>query len=329
MCLSGDSHLDTRYLASPEFIAFALHCVTVVEFPVMTYGAYCILFKTPARMNSVKWLMLNLHFWSSLSDFVISFIGIPYILLPAPAGYGLGLIDAPSLLIYCMVTFIAALAASVLAIYENRYFTLFGRNTFWKKCRKPFFVFITSLVPIIFVPPYFDIPEQTSARQIIISKIPCQPPFTYKNREMFVIALDYTIPVYSIAFGTLILAVSITIFGVLIGINLVKVRISSVYSSRTFMIQRKFAIALVIQSLFMLSVVLAPVLTVLWIIELWYHNQVLNNFVFITLSLHGIGSTIVMILVHRPYREFTFSKFSLCCKEVETYKSNVTVSVVL
>ena len=79
----------------------------------------------------------------------------------------------------------------------------------------------------------------------------------------------------------------------------------------------------------MLSVVLAPVITVLWIIEIWYHNQVLNNFVFITLSLHGIGSTIVMILVHRPYREFTFSKFSLCSKDVETYKNNVTVSVVL
>ncbi|CAL2044042.1 unnamed protein product [Caenorhabditis brenneri] len=199
-------------------------------------------------MKSVKLLMLNLHFWSSLSDFVISLIGIPYILLPAPAGYGLGLLDSPRLLMYCMVTLVAALAASVLALYENRYFSLFGRNTWWKNYRKPFFVFITSIVPIIFVPPYFNIPEQSSARELVLNQIPCQPPFIYKKREIFVLALDYSIPVYSIACGTLVLAVSITTFGVLMGINMVKVRISSMYSSNTFKIQRKFALALIIQA---------------------------------------------------------------------------------
>ncbi|UMM33287.1 hypothetical protein L5515_006827 [Caenorhabditis briggsae] len=58
-------------------------------------------------MGSVKWMMFNLHFWSSMSDLVISCIGIPFILLPAPAGYGLGFVDAPRLMTYCMATLLA------------------------------------------------------------------------------------------------------------------------------------------------------------------------------------------------------------------------------
>ncbi|PIC24675.1 hypothetical protein B9Z55_017909 [Caenorhabditis nigoni] len=103
-CITGSGTPDSRYIASPEFMATVSHFSTILEFPILAYGAYCIIFKTPKKMGSVKWLMFNLHVWSSLSDLVMSFIGIPFILLPAPAGYGLGLVDSPRLMIYFMVT---------------------------------------------------------------------------------------------------------------------------------------------------------------------------------------------------------------------------------
>lgn len=110
---------DTRYLASPDFIATTLHYVTFVEIPVLTFGAYCILLKTPPQMNSVKFLMLNVHFWSALCDLLISFFGIPYILLPAPAGYGLGIIDAPPFLAYCLVTLLGGESKTMFVTNER------------------------------------------------------------------------------------------------------------------------------------------------------------------------------------------------------------------
>lgn len=57
-------------------------------------------------MKSVKFLVLNLHVWTSLSDFTFTFLGIPYILLPEMAGYPLGVIDSPKLVLYLCVTMI-------------------------------------------------------------------------------------------------------------------------------------------------------------------------------------------------------------------------------
>ncbi|CAL2043525.1 unnamed protein product [Caenorhabditis brenneri] len=332
-CVSGAGIPDTRYLASPEFIATTLHWVTIIETPILTYGAYCILFKTPKRMTSVKWLMLNLHFWSCLSDLVISFIGIPYILLPAPAGYGLGLLDSPKLMLYSMVTLLAAIAASVLAIYENRFFMLFAQKSWWKYFRKPYFLVICTMIPLIFLPPYFQIPDQENGLKMVLSKIPCQPVFTFGNRKVFVIAVDLTLIMYCIGIGTLVLATSITLFGFLIFWKLFWMTMSNLsLSARTCHIQKKFATALTIQSTFMVSIVLVPVLTLLWILAKSYHDQALNNFVFIVLSLHGVGSTIMMIFVHKPYREFTFAR--ICCftqkwKKREREKRSYPASIIL
>ncbi|ULT87516.1 hypothetical protein L3Y34_006981 [Caenorhabditis briggsae] len=185
-CIVGSGIPDSRYIASPEFIVTVLHFATILQCPISAYGTYCIIFKTPKKMGSVKWLMFNLHVWSSMSDLVMSFIGIPYILLPAPAGYGLGLVDAPRLMVYFMVTLLAAIAASIVALYENRFFILFAQPSF---------------------PPLF-------------------------------------------------LPLSLSFSGC-------------------------------------------------------HHDQALNNFVFITLSLHGVGSTIMMIFLHKPYWEFTLS--NICC----------------
>ncbi|CAI2352835.1 unnamed protein product [Caenorhabditis sp. 36 PRJEB53466] len=285
----------------------ALHCSACIEVPILSFGAYCILFKTPAQMSSVKWLMLNLHFWSSLSDLLLSFIGIPFILLPIPAGCGLGLIHAPAILIYCCVTLLTALAASVLAIYENRYYVLFGETTRWKSVRKPFMTLIYCLVPFAFLPPYLDLPEQESARSIVLAQLPCHPEFIYNDRKLFVLALTYTVPFSCVAFGTVVLATLISVFCLLTVWQIVKHSMHSLYSKKTWQMQKNFMIALSVQSALMLLVVLAPVLTILAIIATWHHDQTLNNFVFITLSLHGVGSTIVMIMVHRPYREFIIS----------------------
>ncbi|CAI2352841.1 unnamed protein product [Caenorhabditis sp. 36 PRJEB53466] len=305
---SSDCVPDTRYLSSPHFLATALHCLVCIEVPILSFGAYCILFKTPAQMSAVKWLMLNLHFWSSLSDVFLSLFGIPFILLPVPAGYGLGLINSPGFLIYCCITLVTALTTSVLAIYENRYNLLRGRYTRWRVVRKPFLFFVYSLVPMFFLPPYLNLPDQQTARTLALAQLPCLPEFTYIERELFVLALNYRIPLMSVAASTLVLATLILLFCMLTAYHIHQIRLNSWYSIRTCKMHWQFVYALTVQSVYMLLVILAPVLTALAIVLLWHHDQTLNNFVIITLSLHGVCSTIVMIMVHRPYRKFVFSK---------------------
>uniref|UniRef100_A0A8R1DKQ3 Uncharacterized protein n=1 Tax=Caenorhabditis japonica TaxID=281687 RepID=A0A8R1DKQ3_CAEJA len=263
---------DTRYLSSPNFIATALHSFTFVEVPVMIYGAYCILFRTPNTMKSVKGLMLSLHIFSTMFDMVICVLGVPYILWPVPAGYFLGLVDAPALLVYCGATLLAAITANVLALYENRYYTLFGRKTRWAKLRKPLMSLVYLLVPLFMIPPVIAVPDQQYARALALAQIPCPPQFPYLNdHELFVISLDG-----SVFLGSIV-------------------------------------------SNFMLTFMLAPVAAILLIIIMDYHDQTLNNFVFIVLSFHGVGATIVMILVHKPYREFTF--YYLCNKGEKKWKT--------
>lgn len=100
-CADGSS-----YFGSPEFLATTIHWLLCIEVPILVYGGYCIIFKTPEEMKSVKMPLLNLYFWTVLSDIVLNFTGIFYLLLPAMAGWGLGAVHAPGFLFYSMVTFL-------------------------------------------------------------------------------------------------------------------------------------------------------------------------------------------------------------------------------
>ncbi|CAO4377580.1 unnamed protein product [Caenorhabditis nigoni] len=63
-----------------------------LEIPIHMFGVFCILFRTPGSMRSVKWGMLNLHVWSMGLDLGVSLLTIPYILYPALAGFTLGVL---------------------------------------------------------------------------------------------------------------------------------------------------------------------------------------------------------------------------------------------
>lgn len=103
----GDCFWDTGYLASPDFMMFFSHVVTAGEVPISLYGAYCIVFQTPRKMREVKWLMFNLQLWSTLSDLIICFFGVPVFFMPSFAAFGFGAIDNAPLITYFGFTFFA------------------------------------------------------------------------------------------------------------------------------------------------------------------------------------------------------------------------------
>ncbi|EGT34099.1 CBN-SRH-74 protein [Caenorhabditis brenneri] len=75
-------------------------------------------------------------------------------------------------------------------------------------------------------------------------------------------------------------------------------------SSKTRKYQRSFFIGTIAQAIVPLVFIVIPVATAITFIYLDYYNQDLNNSFVLFFSLHGFASTIIIMLVHHPYRRF-------------------------
>uniref|UniRef100_A0A8R1DXK9 Serpentine Receptor, class H n=1 Tax=Caenorhabditis japonica TaxID=281687 RepID=A0A8R1DXK9_CAEJA len=316
---------DTSFLSSPDFLLLSCHILLFLDVPLFFYGAYCILFKTPYSMSSVKWLMFNLHIWSTILDLTLTLFGVPYILLPFPAGYGLGLIDAPEAMVYVGLIIVTAVDASIVLIYENRYFMLYARDSYWARVRKPCLAGIFIFTFCLCQPPFLLIPDQPTARKLVLDNLPCFQTFSFENREMFVLSTSWELPLIFLTVGFFILAPPFLSFFTLTFYHLMKS--STSVSFKTQKLQRQIIKALTLQSSFLIINILGPFFGIVITMILQYHHQGLNNLLFLVLSLHGIGSTIVLVLVHKPYREFTF--YAICgrfkyprCKQPRLFNSS-------
>uniref|UniRef100_A0A8R1HMR2 Serpentine Receptor, class H n=1 Tax=Caenorhabditis japonica TaxID=281687 RepID=A0A8R1HMR2_CAEJA len=296
---------DTSYLSSPDFLLLSSRILLALDVPILSYGTYCILFKTPNTMRPVKWLILNLHFWSSILEIILSLFGVPFVFLPHAAGYGLGLIEAPKVWIYLGLCLLVAVDASIALIYENRYYMLYARDSQWAQVRKPCLAAVFTINLLICQPPFLLIPDQPTARKIVLEKLPSLPQYSFKGREMFVLSTSWEIPLISLTAGFFVLTPPIVTFLSLTFYHLAKS--SSAVSHHTQKLQRQLIKALTLQSSFLIAILGVPFLAVIATMILEYHYQGLNNLIYVALALHGTGSTIVMILVHQPYRDFTIS----------------------
>ncbi|CAO4381086.1 unnamed protein product [Caenorhabditis nigoni] len=97
----------------------------------------------------------------------------------------------------------------------------------------------------------------------------------------------------------------------LVFVMLLKIKMKNVVkemkmSENTAKLQKAFLKALYIQVSLPLLVILIPSAISVFSGILGISTQSVNNLVYITFSCHGLTSTIVMILIQNPYREFCF-----------------------
>uniref|UniRef100_A0A1I7TXS7 Serpentine receptor class gamma n=1 Tax=Caenorhabditis tropicalis TaxID=1561998 RepID=A0A1I7TXS7_9PELO len=176
----------------------------------------------------------------------MTLFAVPYALFPAMAGYGLGVLDSPGLFFYLVVTIITSTSTSVVAVFENRYFVLFGEHTWWKYVRKFFIAGSYIMVPLYFLPAQFLISEQESARIIVWESLGCQPEIP-AHRELFVLSTDQIVPGYSIVVAEGVPSVEVATFAFLNLYCLLFKKTSPTLSVRTMKMQKKLVVALAIQ----------------------------------------------------------------------------------
>ncbi|CAL2043520.1 unnamed protein product [Caenorhabditis brenneri] len=326
------------YLHTPEFFSKCLLTISILEFPLHIFGAYCILVKTPKMMKSVKWIMLNLHFWSVALDWGITFFTKPFVLFPAMATIPMGVLSdmgvPAGLQIYLIVTLFCAtllrtvqvskcrgaiiiclvsvVCAAIVSIFENRYYLTFGRNTSWRHYRIPCMLFNYLLAIFIFLPAHLNSPEQTFGRQKLYEILPNLPDYIH-NSNVYVIATECTLVVGPVVFMGILLMSEAWYFVWLMCLSTKKAIKLMTMSSHTVYMHKRFLRALYIQNGVLAVNMGVPFFYLGVAVPLNYYNQAVNNICFIAYSLQGLSSTIVMIWIHKPYRTAVQNIF--CCKK--------------
>uniref|UniRef100_A0A1I7UWP9 Serpentine Receptor, class H n=1 Tax=Caenorhabditis tropicalis TaxID=1561998 RepID=A0A1I7UWP9_9PELO len=301
---------------SPEFLSTSLHTMTCLEVPVHLFGAYCILFKTPISMKSVKFSMLNLHFWSVFLDLAISLLTSPYVFFPALVGKSLGLLEyfnvSIPIQLYLIVTLFPTVGVSITAILENRFYLLFARDTFWKYLRIPFLGFLYLASWCCFIPSLLNIPDQKEALEEILEKMPII--LKYANvTEIFVLSTDYREFFFTLIIMIALVTVTSVTFAFLLHWNMKKRSKLVNVSIHTLHLQKIFFTAIFIQTSMPILILIFPLNYLAFSMFTEYFNQAINNICFIITAFHGLLSTIIMIIVHKPYREVFYIVF---CEKV-------------
>ncbi|CAL2043783.1 unnamed protein product [Caenorhabditis brenneri] len=275
---------------------------------------YCLLWKTPPSMKSVKWYLVNLHFWVMMFDYTFGLLVIPYVLLPHLAGFPLGILQhfgvPTELQLIFLLICIAYVVNSIVAVFENRFHVvcIYPGKEYWKFWRRWWIcahylvgsVAITSLC--------FLFPEQEAARKRVFEGLPCLHSYIGES-DVFVASENIPyIAFLCIACGIMACGECLTFAAYLIYYTLHQFK-SRRMSRNTFNIQRRFLMALIIQISVPMVTLIFPTIYGWFSIFTKYHNQALINIALTIGSLHGLCSTIVMLFVHQPYREAVYILF--------------------
>ncbi|EFO95617.1 hypothetical protein CRE_09252 [Caenorhabditis remanei] len=296
------------FLYTSKFLTNACYFLTTIGVPIHLFGAYLILCKTPKRMGSVKWYMLNVHFWSSLLDFSLTFLVIPFMLFPFAAGWPFGIFAwleiNPAIQTTVIVTEIGLTILSILVLFENRYTFLSSNNKVWARTRSYTIRLLHVVAVTYFIPFNFLIPNQEIAISAITQTLPTLR--TFYSGSIFVLTQDATLVVVVTAFKVIFEFFFIGLLVVLTFLDTIRQNKASTLSQFTMTLQRKFFVSITIQTVIPFCIIMMPLLYCVFSVAENHFNQAMNNLCFIIISSHGIISTTAMTLIHKPYRDVLF-----------------------
>ncbi|PIC24049.1 hypothetical protein B9Z55_017521 [Caenorhabditis nigoni] len=262
-------------------------------------------------MGSAKWYLLNLHITCILLDWAMTVLAVPYLIFPALGGYPLGVLrfwfGVPSIVqLYVVMNLAFFAVTSVTLIFENRFYQLYARNSFWRYLRIPFIIINYLLDATHLLPACLMVPDQKTALEFTYEQIPNLSD-EIKAEPLFILAIDFWVQMPYISMG-LRNVVQVCLFG-LINRNMNLESRSFNRSENTINLQRKFLNAIKAQLMVLAINFLVPQAYTVVSIATNYYNQFANNLVITIVALHGINSTLIMLWAHKTYREYCFKTF--------------------
>ncbi|CAL2047051.1 unnamed protein product [Caenorhabditis brenneri] len=308
---SSDYH--PSYLDTPEFYTLSLHILSILALPFHIFGAYCILFKTPKPMISVKFILLNFHIWTFLIDIMFSFLIRPFVVAPSPAGILYGVLEDlgvnHNIQGVVGVFLLETMLVAILLIVENRYFNISNNSGRWREIRKFWIAANYIGMGVAGVPFYFKIPRDQEAERVkVLEKLPCLLNMIDNQQSLFVITTDSTLLVARGCILYSIITIQIGIFSRLTR-RATKGGGARV-SERTLRLQKQLIRALNIQLMVPILSLIGPFIYVIMSFHFKFYFQKINNLFVIILASHGFLSTIVMLFVHAAYRKVIFGYFN-------------------
>ncbi|EFO88518.1 hypothetical protein CRE_13028 [Caenorhabditis remanei] len=319
-------------LDSPTSYSILLDSIGCLSIPVHLFGGYCIIFQTPSSMKSVKSVLFNLHFWSCWLDLIFSIIVQPFICSPTHDGVILGIIRYINMDTYAQVsvtvTLLSLVGVSTISIFENRFFLLFMQRTWWRYFRYPYLATNYILALSNFIPPLVDIPsDQGSLKFKAFERIPELKKFDSAEHPLIIIPLGFSIRALLVSFVVLFQAVGLAI---LINIHMRYTFKKILMSSGANNIQKMLIRAILLQISIPLFIMFIPQLVVLLTRLLINVTPSITNIINIINSIHGVSGTIMMLYLHKPYRDFeslkdreTRVKCARVVKRAENFRSSV------
>ncbi|CAP39816.2 Protein CBR-SRH-45 [Caenorhabditis briggsae] len=236
---------------------------------------------------------------------------MPFVYFPACAGFTVGLLQSLNVSTeiqgFIGIGCLGMLALSLPILFENRQRYLVDNYKITRPISRVLFYSLNVLfVPSSLFGVFSIIPEQTSARQIILQILPC-PTENYFFHSVFVLSLNHTIIIIYLSVLSAVTIIQILFFG---GHSLTYLKTDSKnISASTRRLQKRFFLVISVQLVLPCIILLVPVVYFMFSMISGYYNQALNNISFVTMTLYGATATLTMLFLHNPYKKFVFSVF--------------------